>query len=79
MSMIGGDVAFEIARTTIANREGAEKKVRHIGAEDYEAQKLWRDVVLQNISRGTSAAIAIDEADTIAQSYIKFINTQENK
>lgn len=56
----------------------AEKPVRHISYSDYEAQKLWRDVALQNISRGTSAAIVIEEADSIAQAYIKFVNNQEN-
>lgn len=58
---------------------GYEKNVRLISSNDYEAQKLWRDVALQNIVQGTSATVAVQEADSIAQAYIKFVNNQENK
>lgn len=58
---------------------GYEKEVRVISSNDYEAQKLWRDVALQNICRGTSATVAVHEADSISQAYIKFVNNQENK
>lgn len=53
------------------------KQVRHISANDYEAQKLWRDVAISLIEK-TDQENVILAADAVAKAYINFVNSQEN-
>lgn len=73
MSVIGVlEAAAEMQRAE-------EKKVRHITAEDYEAQKLWREVALI-LTKDTSYELdtVINFSNEVASAYIKFVNNKEN-